>query len=255
MTRRWLRAPLLAVTLLFALSAPALGARNTLSNPTASPLTGTPATAFTFTVRYEGAPATSVTLSVAGRSLPMGVIPPGNSSNGTFGASTTLPVGTWPVTFTAVAQGNDHTLGGPTVTVTSGATPRPTTGATPAPPSTGPAPTPVPTPAPPPITATPLQPTPPPTDTPSAVASGSPGASGFLGGFILTPAPTSTPDAAPALEGPAAGDEVWTLVIGGLIALSALALLAMVGILRTRRGVGIGQPIGPAEVRPPTGDE
>jgi hypothetical protein len=48
---------------------------------------------------------------------------------------------------------------------------------------------------------------------------------------------------------------MWTLVTGGLIALSALALLAMVGILRTRRGEETGQPIGPAEVRPPTGDE
>lgn len=250
MARRWLRAPLLAVTLLLMLAVPALGARNTLSNPTVSPPKGTPSTTFTFSVEYEGA-AASVTASVAGLTLPMSVVS-GTSSNGTFAVSTTLPVGSWQVMFTAAAKGNRADLDGPTVTVTSSATPRPTTGPTPTPP---PAPTPIPTKAPPPITATPLPPTPPPAITPSPVGSGSQGASGFIGGFILTPAPTSTPDAAPALERPGVGDEMWTLVTGGLIALSALALLGMGGILRTRRHEPVDQPIGPAENRPPTDDE
>jgi hypothetical protein len=48
---------------------------------------------------------------------------------------------------------------------------------------------------------------------------------------------------------------MWTLVTGGLIALSALALLGMGGILRTRRHEPVDQPIGPAENRPPTDDE
>lgn len=248
MTRRWHCAPLLAVTLLFVLAAPVLGAPNRLSNPVVSPTNGTPATTFTFTVHYEGFAAT-VTASVAGRTVQMGVIS-GTNTNGTFGGTSTLPVGTWPVTFTAVAERNDDTIAGPTVTVTSGATPRPTVAPTTAPP------TPVPTPAPPPITATPLQATPLPSSTASPGGSGSPGASGFIGGFIRTPAPTSTPEAAaPAVEPPAVGDEMWTLVTGGLIALSALALLAMVGILRTRRGEGIGQPIGPADTGPPRTDE
>ena len=244
MTRRWLGAPVLAVTLLFVLAAPApvQGARNTLSNPTVNPTSGTPATTFTFTVQYQGSAAT-VTASAAGRTAPMSVIA-GSSSNGTFGGSTSLPVGSWPVTFNAVAQGNDDTLVGPTVTVTSGATPRPTIAPTPAATPT-PAPTPLPTP--PPITATPLPPTPVPSATPTPVVSSSPGTSGFIGGFIRTPTPTATPAAAPALEGPNAGDEMWTLVTGGLIALSALALLGMVSILRTRRHVALRGP--------PTGDE
>jgi len=252
MTRRWLRAPLLAVTLLLTLAvpAPAQAARNTLSNPTASPLSGTTSTTFTFTVHYEGA-AASVTATIAGRTLPMGVVA-GTSSNGTFAVSTTLPVGSWPVTFVATARGNPADLVGPTVTVMSTATPRPTTGATP-PPATAP-PTPPPTPQPPPITATPLPPTPPST-TASPVGSGSPDISGFIGGFIRTPPPSPTPDAAPAVEGPGVGDEMWTLVTGGLIALSVLALLGMVGILRTRRPEPGDQPIGPVEFRPPTEDE
>jgi hypothetical protein len=252
MTRRWLRAPLLAVTLLFLLPVPVLGARNTLSNPTVSPLSGTPSTTFTYTVHYKGAPA-SVTASVAGRTLPMGVAS-GTDSNGTFAVSTTLPVGSWPVTFRAVAQGNDDTLAGPTVTVTSTATPRPTTGPTPPPATPPPLPTPPPTPQPPPITATPLQATPLPSITPSPEGSG-PGASGFIGGFIRTPVPTPTPAAVAAVEEPGGGDGIWTLVTGGLIALSALALLGMVGILRTRRPEPVDQPIGPVEFRPPTEDE
>jgi len=246
MTRRWLCAPLLAVTLCFALAvaAPVQAARNTLSNPTVSPPSGIPSTTFTYTVQYEGAPA-SVAASVADRTIPMSVVS-GSSSNGTFAMSTTLPVGSWQVTFKSVALGKDDTLVGPTVTVTSGATPRPTIAPTPTPAATQPpAPTPIPTPQPPPITATPLPPTPLPSLTPSPVVS--PGASGFIGGFIRTPPPTSTPDAAPAVEGPGAGDEMWTLVMGGLIALSALALLGMVGILRARRPV--------AADGPPTGDE
>jgi hypothetical protein len=236
----------LAVTLLFALALPAHGAPNTLSNAKASPPSGTTATTFIFTVDYEGA-AASVTLSIADRTVPMTVIS-GTSSNGTFGGSTRLPVGSWQVTFRAVAQGRDHGLSGPTVTVTSTATPRPTTALTPTPP-----PTPIPTQAPPPITATPLAPT----ATPSPADVGVPDASGFIGGFIVTPPPTSTstPDAAPALEGPGVGDEMWTLVTGGLIALSALAFLGMVGILRRRRPEPVDQPIGPAQGRPPTGDE
>jgi hypothetical protein len=246
MASRWLRAPVLAVMLLFPLATPALGARNTLSNPTASPPRGTTATTFTFTVRYEGAPA-SVTFSIADRTVRMTVIS-GTSSNGTFGGSTTLPVGSWQVTFKAVAQRNDDRLPGPTVTVMSTATPRPTTA--PAPP-----PTPIPTTPPPPITATPLAPTPLPSATPGLVGGGNPDASGFIGGFILTPVPTSTPDAAPALEEPGVGDEIWTLVTGGLIAVSILALLGMVGILRSHRPEPFDQPIGPADNRPPTSDE
>lgn len=227
------------------LTVTAHGARNTLSNGTVSPTSGTTATTFTFTVQYEGA-AASVSVSVSGRTVPMTVVS-GTSSNGTFAGWSTLPVGSWPVTFVAVAKGNPEDLDGPTVTVTSTATPRPTTA--PAPP-----PTPIPTQAPPPITATPLAPTPVPSATLSAVGD-SPGASGFIGGFVLTPAPTATADAAPALEEPGVGDEMWTLLTGGLIALSALALLGMVGILRTRRSEAVDQLIGPPQNRPPAGDE
>jgi hypothetical protein len=244
----------LAVTLLLLLVAPALAAPNKLSNGAVSPASGNPATIFTFTVQYEGAAAT-VTASVAGLTVPMSPVP--GSANDTFRGTASLPVGSWQVTFLADATtGKDDDLPGPTVVVTSGATPRPTITPTPAPtPPPTPAPTPIPTRPPISITATPLQPTPLPSITPSPVESGSPGASGFIGGFIRTPPPTSTPDAAPAVEGPGVADEMWTLVTGGLIALSALALLGMVGILRTRRPKPVDEPIGPADYRPPTGDE
>jgi len=111
-------------------------AGNELSSAQAGPGSGTTATTFTFKVTYDGRfPATSVTTSVAGRALAM-IRVSGSPSSGTWSASTTLPAGTWPVTFSAVPErGNNASLAGPTVMVTAAVTPPPkaTPKATPAP--------------------------------------------------------------------------------------------------------------------------
>jgi hypothetical protein len=234
MARRWSRAQLLALVLLFVLVAPTYGAppNNTLSHGSVTPTSGTTTTVFVFAVDYSGTPAT-VTASVANRTVSMS-LSSGQPTHGTFRGSASLPAGSWPVTFLANAQGKDPSpLPGPTVTVF----PAPTVAPTPRPTS---APTPVPTKPPPPLTATPLPPTQVPSATASASRAGYPAASGFLGGFVVTPAP-STPGAPPALGGPEAGDELWTLLMGGLIAISVLAFVAMVAILRDRQRQQVGE--------------
>lgn len=258
MARRWLRAQLLAVLLLSLpqLAGPVLGApNNALSNGSVTPGSGTTATTFTFSVQFQSdsGAAAAVTASVANRTVAMGLVA-GQPDNGTFRGSATLPAGSWPVTFEADAdRGNNPTLSGPTVTVTSGATPPPTAPPTPRPTA---APTPVPTPTPMPLTATPLPPTTPPSLTATPIGGSSPAASGFLGGYLVTPAPTRSADAAPAVARPeAAADELWTLLTGGLVAVTVLAFLAMVAILRSQRETGPDQPVTPVKFGPPPADE
>lgn len=96
----------------------ASAAANTLVNAQASPSTGTIDTEFTLTVTYDGrSDALAVRASVAGRLLDMARID-GTPAAGTWRVRTTLPVGTWPVVFTAVIErGNPPTLAGLSVTV------------------------------------------------------------------------------------------------------------------------------------------
>ena len=109
----------------------ASGAGNTLAAPTASPTSGSAATVFTLAVSYDGNwPATAVTVSVAGVTLPLARVD-GTAERGTWAVATELPAGTWIPTFSALAaDGNATTVVGPTVTVTGAppiaATPAPT---------------------------------------------------------------------------------------------------------------------------------
>lgn len=100
---------------------------NELASPTVSPDSGSTATGFTFRVRYEGRfDASSVQVTVAGRSIPMS-LESGTLASGTWAAVATLPPGTWPTTFAAVAtQGPSPALDGPSVNVITAATPAPT---------------------------------------------------------------------------------------------------------------------------------
>ena len=94
---------------------------NTLSAPQASPTSGTSDTLVSFGVTYAGGfPAISVSVSVAGRSLPM-VLVSGTPSDGQWSTSTIgLPSGSWTTTFSAVAsQGTDPSRAGPTITIAS----------------------------------------------------------------------------------------------------------------------------------------
>lgn len=113
-------------------------APNELHDPAATPGSGTTSTVFTFSVRYEGRfEATSVVAAVAGRTLPL-TLSSGSRSSGTWTGASTLPAGTWPVTFSATAaQGPTATAVGPTLSVASptpvpvAATPAPAPPATP----------------------------------------------------------------------------------------------------------------------------
>ncbi|HEX7195266.1 MAG TPA: hypothetical protein VF364_00375 [Candidatus Limnocylindria bacterium] len=96
---------------------------NTLSAAEATPTTGTTQTLFTLRVSYAGAPAISVSATVAGRTLPL-LLASGSTSQGTWSVSALLPQGSWSTTFVADAsQGRDPSLSGPTITVGASATP------------------------------------------------------------------------------------------------------------------------------------
>jgi hypothetical protein len=128
MTRR-LRVIVLAaiVAALFGAPSAVFGAAPTrLFGATASPTSGTTTTIFTFSVRFDGSgkfSAGAVLANVAGRTLTMARIS-GNGLLGTYAASTTLPAGSWTVSFeSAPASGPAASLTGPTVSV---AAPMPT---------------------------------------------------------------------------------------------------------------------------------
>ncbi|HEX9893868.1 MAG TPA: hypothetical protein VGA78_08080, partial [Gemmatimonadales bacterium] len=230
MPRRRSYAALLVLALLLVLAPPTLGAPgNQLSEGSVNPVNGTTANSFVFTVRYtsaQGHPATSVSATVSTFTVPMGLIA-GTASDGTFQGNTNLPAGSFNVTFLADAQqGFDPSLAGPTVTVSFAPPP------TPAP---TPPPTPVPTPPPAPV-ATPVAT--PAASAPSSPADGttpSPGSSGFIGGVVETPPPSGQLDPGPAIGGGDVESQLWTLLIGGLIAIGVLTLFGIFLILRDRR--------------------
>ena len=93
---------------------------NALAAPSVSPLVGSTATTFIFSVQYVstgGNAATGVTVSVAGRTWAMRLTA-GTSTSGTWTASSTLPAGSWPVAFrAAAAKGPQPSANGPIVSV------------------------------------------------------------------------------------------------------------------------------------------
>ena len=159
-------ATLLAIAL--ALSpGPALAA-GALSDGSVTPTSGTSATAFTFTVSYLSTdsptrPAQTVWADVGGMTVPL-VKVSGAAHDGTWQGTSTLPAGTWQVTFNATtsADPQPEPLAGPIVTVTQAPTPTPPppTPRPPAPPTprptARPAPGPTVAPNPPPATDAPL---------------------------------------------------------------------------------------------------
>ena len=180
----------LLVTMLPAAPMVAAAAANQLTSPSVSPLSGTTATSFAFSVHYlsrAGTAPASVTAYVAGLTLPLTLVS-GSPADGTYRASSNLPVGTWAVAFEAiVAQGNDPTaIAGPVqVTPPPPPTPPPTV-----PPTPKPTPPPPPPPTPPPATPPPATPVPtPPAATPTPSPSATPPGSGSA-----TPSPTATPE-------------------------------------------------------------
>lgn len=91
---------------------------NTLLGAQVTPTSGTTATTFAFTVRYEGRFGATGVAANAGPATVALVRISGTELDGTWRGSSLLPAGTWPVTFVAVTlQGTAPSLAGPTVTV------------------------------------------------------------------------------------------------------------------------------------------
>jgi hypothetical protein len=146
-------------------------AANQLTSPQVSPGSGSVTTVFTFRVRYDGAfAATSVSVAVAGLSLPM-VLQSGSPTAGWWTTASVLPVGAWSTTFSSTAaRGPAATVQGPAVVVAAPAT-APPASAIPTTPSGG--------------------------ATPESVPIGGSG-----DGTAATPAPDAAPDGATASSGP-----------------------------------------------------
>ena len=146
------------VAALFGAPSAVLGAPpNRLELPVVAPNAGTTDTAFILTVTYvspAGNAATSVVASVGGSTISLSRIA-GTAAHGTWSATTTLPAGSWSVTFrAATVKGPAPSLNGGTVLVAAvvppsaapkSASPTPAEGVEPGP--GGPATTPLPVPA------------------------------------------------------------------------------------------------------------
>jgi hypothetical protein len=174
--RLWVLGAALLAAVLTAAPAPAHAA-SVLSNGSVTPASGTTATSFAFSVDYNSSNpvqnARAVWADVAGDTVQLALVS-GNTHDGTWTGRSTLPVGSWAVTFHATTSTDPQPdpLAGPIVNVVQAPTPAPTPTPQPTPaPTPTPRPTAAPTPrppAPPPIGATPppAQPGPLPTQQP-----------------------------------------------------------------------------------------
>jgi hypothetical protein len=210
-------------------------APTSLKNGIVTPTSGTTATVFQFSVQFQSGTTTasSVTASVAGRTVPLsgGGVSAGHE---TWTGSSTLPAGSWTITYSAVSA--------------SGANPSPITAGpvvvtSPTPPPTArPTPRPTPRPTVPPATATPLPAssvtpgtTPPgstvsePSDAPSASQS-APSSRGPISSTSSSRSPGAGPAESPPFHVPPEG-----VVAIGL--LGAVAVAAALGERRRRRAV------------------
>jgi hypothetical protein len=157
-----------ALTLLILATPTVLAAAAKLTGGVVSPVTGTTTTVFQYSVHFVGSDtdeAITVTVVVAGSSRPLSLVA-GNLRNGTWTGSSTLPAGSWSLTYRATSSGGTNPTFGPISVVVT-------------------APTPAPTPTPPPPAATP-RPTAAQTQRPGATATPKPGGTPL-------PAPSSTP--------------------------------------------------------------
>ena len=243
---------LLATFALPAVFASPVAAADELRNGSVTPASGTTQTSFAFSVDYvtpsPQQAASSVTALVGPASVGL-ALTAGSATNGTWTGQSTLPAGTWQVTFVAETQGSDPTLIGPTVVVvgppptatpTPMPTPPPTATPPPATPTAAPTPIPPPTGAPPPTFGPPIPGGTPaaselatPTVSASASRSASPTPSASATGANETPRPSGagapgfpSPSAAPAEESSdtEATTNSWVFVGGGLAFLGALIL-------------------------------
>lgn len=203
---------------------------NRLQSASVDPSAGTTATVFTYSVRYRGeagSPAASVTATVAGLTVPLSLVS-GTPTDGVYAGTSTLPPGTWMVTFEAIAQSGKN----------------PTATAGPVQVSAPPTPTPVPLPPPPPQSVV----TPPPEVTTPASAP-PPVSSGDAAPGDASPAPAAVPGGGPPDDGAAGLDRGSGLPWGFLVAL-AVATAGGAGVWwmvvgRRRRGTSADLPPPP----------
>lgn len=205
---------------------------NRLQAPSASPTSGTTATDFTFSVRYrsgDGSPASSVTAAVAGLTLYL-TLASGTATDGVYTGSSTLPAGTWMVTFEAITPSGDNptATAGP-VQVTVPPTPAPVPTAPPPPP-------PPPPPAPAPVTPPPATPTtPPPLPSEAALPQASEGAAAGIPGGGPSDRDSGNPSGGEGLP--------WGYLVGlAVVALGGIATWWMFG---ARRRATQPQPVMP----------
>ena len=238
---RGLAAALLALSL--ANVAVPVRAASVLSDGSVSPTSGTTTTAFTFSVHYTSTdpprPAQGVWATVGSATVSLTKVS-GTALDGTFQGTSTLPAGTWRVTFHAESAGEPpQPLLGPIVTVTAPPpTPQPTPPPPPPPPPPTASPTPVPTqpPAPTRSSAPPSpgpQPTPPPSDADDRTAASSPSLTAGASGFVQGTA-DDDPAETPVSFGPATNEAdtapgarfASLLIVGGAMILGGAAVLA-----------------------------
>jgi hypothetical protein len=263
---RWRRASTILAMLAALLGAPSLvsaAAPNQLTQPSLQPIAGTTETPFVLSVAYRseaGNPASAVTANVAGRTISMSIVA-GTHVDGSWRATTLLPLGSWTVTFNAVAKGNDPQISGGMITV-SGPQPTPSgpggstpdAASEPASPAQTAAPDPVATAAPSSGGAAPsrgAQPTAPASNASPAPAPGIPGAgtrpSGGNGGAepsasaaVVVPAPddSQTPSqrgATGVIDGPSSSDPLNAILLFGFAGVAAVAMIGVGWLLVTGR--------------------
>jgi hypothetical protein len=212
-----------------------------LRQGTVTPAAGTTTTSFAFSVDFVGSPtdqATSVIVSAAGGSVPLSLTS-GTPDNGTWTGSSTLPAGSWTVTYQATRSGGaDLALAVPTQVVVTAPTPPPT-------PQPTLAPTPMPTPRPAP-TATPRPGTTPlPNVSPTPFGTTVTDPTGSPPGTEPAASPrqgsaSPSPTAAPAAADPADTKRPLNVPVEGVVAiglLGAVAAAAALGERRRRRAV------------------
>jgi hypothetical protein len=231
--RRCVGAVALLGTLAAALMVPAgqanAAAPNQLYGPTVSPTSGGTSTVFSFGVHYVGAhPATSVTAVAGTRTIALSLTS-GTADDGTYTGSSTLPAGTWSITFNAVAsKGNSPSLTGPTVTV-AGPSPKPTVAPTAAPTAVPPAPT---------KTAAP-RPAATPAATPAPTPAAPPAATASADAAAL-PDQTDDGQAIGGVNNTPNGDDLvpgffWPLMVGGFGAIGVVIVYSIFVMKRERR--------------------
>jgi hypothetical protein len=214
-------------------------AASVLSDGSVSPSSGTTTTAFTFSVHYTSTdpprPAQSVWAEVGSATVTL-IKASGTALDGTWLGTSTLPAGTWQVTFHATTNGDPaQPLLGPIVTVTA---PPPSPQPTPPPPPPTAAPTPVPT-QPPPRPRP--QPTPPPTDaddrtaaSSQAMPAGSPGSTHGRADDDPAETPASFEPAGDGADTPPGARLASLLIVGGAMSIGGAAVLARQWHVRRR---------------------